>query len=104
MWNSCEPGGLGMNTKTQTVWVTGALITAYMLMVAFGLLRRFGHDELFTFYMAQSPTFSHLLEEIRNIDLNPPLSYLVTRGWQQLFGVTNFRRACLPLFCSSWHR
>ncbi|MCU1263097.1 MAG: hypothetical protein JWO80_5982 [Bryobacterales bacterium] len=55
-------------------------------MVAFPLSRLFSHDELFTYYMAQAPTFSRLIEEIRNLDLNPPMVYLVTRWWQHLFG------------------
>ncbi len=55
-------------------------------MITGPLHRLFSHDELFTYYMAQAPTFSRLVEEIRNLDLNPPLVYLVTRWWQHLFG------------------
>ena len=45
------------------------------------------HDELFTFYISQAPNFSSLLRETRLIDLNPPVSYLLTRASFSLFGV-----------------
>jgi hypothetical protein len=45
------------------------------------------HDELFTFYISQSPDLSSLLWKTRHIDLNPPLSYLLTRVSFSLFGI-----------------
>ncbi len=38
------------------------------------------HDELFTYYIAQAPNLSTLLEQTRTLDLNPPLLYLFVRG------------------------
>jgi hypothetical protein len=38
------------------------------------------HDELFTYYIAQAPNLSTLLEQTRTLDLNPPLSYLFVRA------------------------
>jgi Dolichyl-phosphate-mannose-protein mannosyltransferase len=44
-------------------------------------------DELFTFYISQASSLSTLFKEIRLIDLNPPLSYLLTRVSMSLFGI-----------------
>ena len=44
------------------------------------------HDELFTFYIAQAPSLHAMLDQIRTVDLNPPLSYLLTRLSFHLFG------------------
>lgn len=46
------------------------------------------HDELFTFWIAQAPTWRALVGELRVIDLNPPLVYLATRMSFRLFGVS----------------
>lgn len=45
------------------------------------------HDELFTWYIAQAPSVHTLLHLTETIDLNPPLSYLLTRASFHLFGV-----------------
>ncbi len=37
------------------------------------------HDELYTFYIAQAPSFSTMMLWIRTIDLNPPLYYIFAR-------------------------
>src|ERR1700688_3479482 len=52
------------------------------------LNRRLGHDELYTFYIAQAPSISKLLTLPRTIDLHPPLSYLFVRLSFALFGVS----------------
>jgi hypothetical protein len=43
------------------------------------------HDELFTYYIAQAPNLSTLLEQTRTLDLNPPLSYLFVRALFHVF-------------------
>lgn len=73
-------------TPRHAVLVWCAIVLAYAVMVAYPLTRLFGHDELFTYYMAQAPSFSRLVEEIKNMDLNPPMVYMVTRWWQRVFG------------------
>ncbi len=45
------------------------------------------HDELFTFYIAQARNLPAVFAEIRSVDLNPPLSYLLTRASFHAFGV-----------------
>ena len=37
------------------------------------------HDELFTYYIAQAPTFHKMIEWTQTIDLNPPLYYIAAR-------------------------
>lgn len=44
------------------------------------------HDELFTWHIAQAPTVAGMLCQIRSLDLNPPLTYLLTRISFHLFG------------------
>ncbi|HEV2274930.1 MAG TPA: glycosyltransferase family 39 protein [Acidobacteriaceae bacterium] len=61
--------------------------TGLLLILAFYLvylqqhvrLRPPWHDELFTFYIAQAPTFGEMLRWTQTVDLNPPLSYVITR-------------------------
>ena len=66
--------------------------TALLLLVAFYLVltaaqtsRRLWHDELFTYYIAQSPSLAKLWQNI-HLDLNPPLMYLAERVSLSTFG------------------
>jgi hypothetical protein len=59
------------------------------------------HDELYTFYIAQAPTLRDLLHLTRTIDLNPPLSYLLTRLSFHLFGVGTLQTR-LPEIAGFW--
>ncbi len=43
-------------------------------------------DELFTFHIAQAPTVPRLLAQLRALDLNPPLTYLLTRASMHVLG------------------
>jgi hypothetical protein len=43
-------------------------------------IRPLWHDELFTFYIAQSTTWAHMWAAMRTVDLNPPLSYVLVRA------------------------
>ncbi len=51
------------------------------------LTRHLDHDELFTFYIAQAPTFRQLFKLSHTVDLQPPLSYLLVRASFAIFGV-----------------
>ena len=66
-----------------------ALLVAILVLVQLGLSLRIPlwHDEVFTWSIAQAPSIHDLMRLIRTIDLNPPLSYLITRGSYHLFGV-----------------
>ncbi len=56
------------------------------------------HDELFTWYIAQAPTLSSLWSQSRNLDLNPPLVYWLTRLSMHLFG-TGALATRMPEIC-----
>ncbi len=67
------------------------------------------HDELFTLYIAQAPSLRQLFADIRLVDLNPPLSYLLSRLSLFAFGsgtlacrlpeIVAFAAAMFFLFC-----
>jgi hypothetical protein len=46
------------------------------------------HDELFTYWIAQAPSLADMGRDLRTLDLNPPLVYLVTRLSFRLLGVS----------------
>jgi hypothetical protein len=76
------------------------LLLAIYLPAAFGASRSapLWHDELFTYYIAQSQTLGQMWSSLRTHDLNPPLSYLLTRWSFDLFGV-NTLAARIPEMC-----
>jgi hypothetical protein len=47
-------------------------------------------DELYTYYIAQAPTFGKMLQQTRTIDLNPPLYYIAARFSIRLFHPSSF--------------
>lgn len=69
-------------------------LLAYLLLTLLYLLaalyassqKLLWHDELFTWYIAGAPSLPAMFHDIRTIDLNPPLSYLLTRASFHLFG------------------
>ena len=66
----------------------GVLLAIYVLAeLGYSLAAPLWHDELFTFYIAQAQSLPGMFSEIRSVDLNPPLSYLLTRVSFQIFGV-----------------
>ncbi|MGI4827849.1 MAG: hypothetical protein ACRYFU_06630 [Janthinobacterium lividum] len=68
--------------------VFGVLLVVYVFaQLRYSLAAPLWHDELFTFYIAQAPSMAGMLERIRAVDLNPPLSYLLTRVCFKLLGV-----------------
>lgn len=75
--------------------VLSIFILCYLLLLIVPVQRRLWHDELFTYYISQAPDIPALFSEIRRLDLNPPMVYAVTRGWQRLFG-TNETVARIP--------
>ena len=59
------------------------------------------NDELFTWYIAQAPSLGALLHLTRTTDLNPPLSYLITRATFHLFGVGTLQTR-MPEIAGFW--
>ena len=58
--------------------IIGLLYLVYLATHA--TARRLWHDELFTYYIAQAPTFGQMLQQTRTVDLNPPLYYIAARA------------------------
>lgn len=72
-------------------WVGLALAVWYCsLVVKPAFFRPLWHDELFTFYIARSTTLARMWQAIRSVDLNPPLSYLLTRASLHFFKPPTF--------------
>lgn len=64
--------------------VTLSLI--YVLFIAAAMQRRLWYDELFTLDIASASTPGRVMELIHKWDLNPPLSYFLSRWSMQIFG------------------
>lgn len=58
-------------------------------------------DELTTFYIAQQSTVARMMEAVRNVDLNPPLNYFLTRWAIALLGTAPWA-ARLPASIAFW--
>lgn len=69
--------------------VLAGAILLYFVITALASSRQLWHDELFTYYIAKSPSMSRFWEAIR-LDLNPPLSYLAARASLAVFGDSAF--------------
>jgi len=65
-----------------------ALAGLYLTLIHHSVYRHLWYDELHTFYIAQAPSLSRFVEEIRLLDLNPPLQYALVRISFDLFGVS----------------
>lgn len=66
------------------IFISFSLI--YVLFVATAMHRRVWYDELFTLDIARASTPSRVMELIRKWDLNPPLSYFLSRWSMAVFG------------------
>ena len=80
--------GTGETLEGRPVLIVSILSALYVLMLAPFAARPLWNDELYTFYIANAPTFRRIFDEVRAIDLNPPLIYLVTRTSNSLFGMS----------------
>jgi len=69
-WVERHPGCLGL----------GLAVLYWSAVIKRAETRPLWHDELFTFYIAQSTTLARMWQAIRTVDLNPPLSYLLVRA------------------------
>ena len=64
------------------------LAALYIALVAPSVHRHLWYDELHTFYIAQASSIRLFAEEVRLLDLNPPLSYLLVRASIGVVGPT----------------
>ncbi len=76
-------------TSFDSVLVLTAVVLLYLAITALSATRQLWHDELFTYYIAKSPSMSQFWAAIR-LDLNPPLSYLAVRGSLALLGDNSY--------------
>ena len=68
--------------------VLAALTLVYIILTAGLMTRKLWFDELFTYYIAQSPTLGQLMDALLHVDLNPPSCYLLVRLFHALFGTS----------------
>jgi hypothetical protein len=66
------------------------LFVLYVWILKSDRIKRLWHDELYTFYIAQAPSFAQMMEWTRTIDLNPPLYYIAARLSMHLFHPSAF--------------
>ena len=66
--------------KHPAVGLLGLLLIWALAALKYSLAFPLWHDEIFTFYISQAPNLHDLFHQTRSIDLNPPLSYLLTRA------------------------
>jgi hypothetical protein len=90
-------------------WVESHYLFSLLILFSIYLCANLGyslriplwHDEIFTWYISQAPSLRSLLHLTRTIDLNPPLSYLLTRASFHLFGVGTLQTR-LPEIAGFW--
>lgn len=90
-------------------WVESHYLVSLLAFFAIYLCAHLGyslriplwHDEIYTWYIAQAPSLGALLHLTRTTDLNPPLSYLITRATFRLFGVGTLQTR-LPEIAGFW--
>jgi 4-amino-4-deoxy-L-arabinose transferase-like glycosyltransferase len=65
-------------------------ILAYFVVLWRPAHRPLWYDELFTYYVSMSPTWTHFVGSVLHADLNPPLGYFFFRASMAQFGDTPF--------------
>jgi hypothetical protein len=87
--------GWGDRMEGWAIWldrrpaVVAVLLAALYAVLVLGQLRTIlWYDELHTYYIAQAPSLARMFDEMRHVDLNPPLIYLLVRASHSLFGVS----------------
>ncbi|MCU1335579.1 MAG: hypothetical protein JWO19_1160 [Bryobacterales bacterium] len=72
------------------------LAAIYGVLIAPSLRRHLWYDELHTVYIAQATSVRQFIDEIRLLDLNPPLTYVLVRASMSVLGPTELG-ARLPI-------
>jgi len=62
------------------------LAAIYVALIAPSIHRHLWFDELHTVYIAQATSMGQFIDEIRLLDLNPPLTYLLARASMDVLG------------------
>ena len=82
--------GLADRLESRPVVILLGLTTIYLISLIIPGFLILWHDELFTYYIAKAGSLQQLVNEIRLLDLNPPLVYVVTGLAQRLLGESPF--------------
>jgi hypothetical protein len=61
------------------------VLALYAFVVKRERLKPLWHDELYTYYMAQAPSFARMVHWTQTLDLNPPLYYILARATFHVF-------------------
>lgn len=86
LWEKLEKAGNWLDHRP--VLLATVLTLAYLIfLIPYAAWRPMWHDELFTYNLALLPTISQMFHDIRLIDLNPPLLYLLDYLTLRLPGV-----------------
>lgn len=56
------------------------IIVLYGFVLKGERLKPLWHDELYTYYISQAPTFARMIHWTQTLDLNPPLYYILARA------------------------
>src|SRR5579859_6089196 len=64
------------------------LAAIYVVLIAPSVHRHLWYDELHTVYIAQATSVRQFIDEIRLLDLNPPLTYVLVRASMSVLGPT----------------
>ncbi len=70
--------------------VVALLTVLFIGLVVQPMQKILWHDELFTFYIASSPTISKMVDAMVHVDWQPPLIFATAWASQHLFGLNEF--------------
>jgi hypothetical protein len=76
---SRRTSALAATLEQHSVIFLPILLALYVWVLKSQRIKRLWHDELYTFYIAQAPSFRTMIEWTHTIDLNPPLYYIAAR-------------------------
>src|SRR6476659_6189756 len=77
-------------TDRRPFLVLAFLGALYVVLVLPSVHSHLWFDELNTYYIAQASSPARMIEEIRILDLNPPLMYVLVSASMDLFGHSEF--------------
>ena len=104
--NAQSPNASDLTSRRARFFDVALLTAIYGIVLWFGQRRALWYDELFTWHIASLPRVLGVWNALRDgVDLNPPLSYLLVRASQSVFGDGNFGTRLpfmLALIAASW--
>ena len=77
---SAKLDGLAAFLESRPWAFAPAALVLYAFVLKTERLKPLWHDELYTYYIAQAPTFARMIHWTQSLDLNPPLYYILARA------------------------